>query len=280
MNKSNFTSRLTWLGLIWFLLFLGIPLLFILLLSFSQRGTYGGIEFTLSQNNFLRLWDPLYLSVLFNSLKMSLFTTLMCWLLGIIVAWEIGTSKANLRNLLLLALAIPSLTNLVVRIYAINNLVSPQGLIAQLLFWFDPQIDTFELGQNIWITYYGMFTTYLPFMVFPLVVAIEKLDPTLIEAGADLGAGPILQIRKIIWPQLRSASLTGALLVFIPSMGEYLIPDLLGGAKVMMTGNLISEQFLKARDWPFGSAVAILLLFILAIGIFGLDSLGRKRRWR
>ncbi|WP_413570021.1 ABC transporter permease [Bdellovibrio sp. HCB117] len=264
-------------ALLWFLTFILAPLMIVAVVSFATRGTYGGLEWTWTLQNYARIFNGPYLGIFFESVVLASLTTLLCLVLGILVAWAMATSPAPLRSLYVMAMALPFLTNLVIRIYAIRLFVGVEGPLQSALIFFDVPFDPYALTQNKFLVLYGMVTTYLPFMVLPLYGAFEKLDFTLVEASEDLGAGPWRTLFKVILPNLKKALWSGSLLVFIPSLGEYVIPDLLGGAKNMLFGNLITEQFLKSRDWPFGSALSVLLMILLLGVVFVVQRKGRAR---
>lgn len=257
-----------WSPVVWYVIFLLGPLVLVTATSFALRGLYGGIEWKATTENFSRAVDPLYLSILVKSVVLSFCTTIACFLLGFPVALSMATAGARTRALLILALAIPFLTNLVIRICALKAITSYDGPLAIILTALSIPFDPYALSQNAGLVAFGMVSAYLPFMVFPLYAALERFDFSLVEAAQDLGANFLQVCTRVILPALKGAVISGILLVFIPAMGEFLIPDLLGGAKTMLAGNLVSEQFLKARDWPFGSALSALLMLFLGLVIF------------
>ena len=183
-----------------------------------------------------------------------------------------ATAQARTRSVLLMALAIPFLTNLMIRICALKSLVAFEGPLVFVLRFLSIEHDPFALSQNLPLVAFGMVSSYLPFMVFPLYAALERFDFSLLEAAQDLGATYGQALLKIDLPGIRPAVKTGFALVAIPALGEFAIPDLLGGAKVMLLGNLISEQFLKARDWPFGSAIGMILLVVLLFALLAMKT--------
>lgn len=250
-------------AVLWFLLLVFVPVLIVLVVSFATRGTYGGFEWTFSVENYLKIFSENYLGTLFESLKLAVFTTGVCAILGIPMAWAMATSKPSLRHFYVCAVALPFLTNLIIRIYAIRLFVGFEGPLQSALSFVGISFDPFIFSQNSILVFYGMVTTYLPFMIFPLYGAFEKFDFSLVEAAQDLGAGPWRIFRSVILPILKPALKSGSLLVFIPSLGEYVIPDLLGGAKTLLIGNLIAGEFLKSRNWPLGSSLSIILIMIL-----------------
>lgn len=258
---------LGWISVGWYVLFLLGPLVLVTVTSFATRGTYGGIDWLFGTENFVRTFDSLYLSILVRSLFLAAATTLACFAIGLPIALAMATASSAARSVYVLALAIPFLTNLVIRVCAIKTFMAYDGPLATMLTGLGVAFDPYTLSQNTPLVAFGMISTYLPFMVFPLFAALEKFDFSLVEAAQDLGAhfGSILV--RVVLPILRGPIVAGCLLVFIPAMGEFLIPDLLGGAKTMLVGNLISEQFLKARDWPFGSSLSVVLMVILSLVI-------------
>lgn len=258
-------KKLVYPAFSWFLFFLIIPLGIVLFVSFISRSEYGSIEYSFQIDNYLRVFQWVYLKIFASSLKLAFLTSLICLVIGFPIAWVIATSKPQHRPAMIMSLAIPFLTNLIIRIYATKLFVGIdgpiQGLLKSLGFSFDP----FYFTQNEYLVLYGMVTTYLPFMIFPLYAAFEKFNFSLVEAALDLGASQFRILFTVLIPNMKSAIVNGFILVFIPCLGEFVIPDLLGGAKNMLVGNLITEQFLKARDWPFGAALSMILIAILVI---------------
>jgi len=255
-------------AILWFLLFVFVPVLIVFAVSLATRGTYGGFEWSLSFANYLESFSESYLGILLESLQLAISTTLTCGVLGILMAWAIATAKPSRRHFYICAVALPFLTNLIIRVYAIRLFVGFDGPLQSSLSFLGIPFDPFIFSQNPVLVFYGMVTTYLPFMIFPLYGAFEKFDFALVEAAQDLGAGPWRIFRTVILPNLKPALKSGSLLVFIPSLGEYVIPDLLGGARTMLFGNLIAGEFLKSRNWPLGSSLSIILIVILLLVAF------------
>ncbi len=275
-------SELNPLGLpafIWFIFFLIAPLIIVFILSLLGRGTYGGIEWSFHPENYLRVFEIVYFKIFLQSFKLSLLTAFLCLVLGFPVAWAMATARPSIRAILILAIAIPFLTNLIIRVYALRIFLGIDGPVQALLTTIGINFDPFLFSQNQVLVLYGMVTTYLPFMVFPLFSALEKFDYSTVEAAMDLGASHLKILFSVLIPNTRAAIANGLILVFVPSLGEFVIPDLLGGAKTMLTGNLITEQFLKSRDWPFGATLSIvLILMLVAIPfIFRRLIIGKKR---
>ncbi|MGZ3774865.1 MAG: ABC transporter permease [Pseudobdellovibrionaceae bacterium] len=263
-------------SLLWFLVFILAPLLIVFAVSMASRGTYGGIEWSFSLSSYTHVFSETYAGILIESLKLASLTTFLCLVFGVLIAWAMSTARTSHRHFYVMAVALPFLTNLVIRIYAIRLLVGVDGPLQTLLTKLGVAFDPFALTHNKVLVLYGMVMTYLPFMVLPLYGAFEKFDFSLVEAAQDLGAGNWKILFSVILPNLKKALWSGSMLVFIPSLGEYVIPDLLGGAKNMLYGNLITEQFLKSRDWPFGAALSVTLMVILLVFVFVMQK--RKER--
>jgi spermidine/putrescine transport system permease protein len=251
----------------WFLAFLLIPLAFVVVYSFSSKGTYGGVEFRFTWQQYQRALDPLYLRVLWNSVSLAGLTTLGCLLLGYPLAYSMATARGIWRSLLFVAVVIPFWTNFVVRAYAIKALLAESGPLHAVLSSLGVVLGPSGLGNSSWAVLLGMIVNYLPFMVLPLYVALERFDFQLLEAARDLGASSWQTLSRVLLPLTRPGIVSGCIFVFTPALGEFVIPDLLGGARTVLIGNLITDQFLKTRDWPFGSAISILLLVLVSISL-------------
>jgi spermidine/putrescine transport system permease protein len=259
---------------LWLLIFFLAPLVMVLLVSFGERGDAGQVVYSWTLKNYARFFGKvgdryLYIHIFARSLGIALLNTLLCLLVGYPLAYFIARQAPNRRNVLLLLVMIPFWTNFLVRTYAwmvilrdtgiINNLFLTLGLIAQPL----------PLLYNQGAVIVGLFYGYLPFMVLPLYASIEKLDLSVVEAAHDLGANALRTFLRVVLPLTKPGIVAGSIIVFIPSIGAYVTPDLMGGAKVTMVGNLLQQQFLKVRDWPFGSAVGfVLMLTVLAATLF------------
>jgi spermidine/putrescine transport system permease protein len=270
-NGTDVGSRLPllgWLPVLWYALFLLGPLVMVFAISLASRGVYGGIDWSLGGANFSRAFDSLYAFILVRSIWLAFVTGSMCLLIGLPMALAMATAPMRLRSVYVLLMAVPFLTNLIIRVCALKSFTSFDGPLASLLTALTVPFDPFSLSQNMPLVMYGMISTYLPFMVFPLYGALERFDFSLVEAAQDLGASYTQVLMRVIVPCLRKAIVSGILLVFIPALGEFVIPDLLGGAKAMLIGNLISEQFLKSRDWPFGAALSVLMMLLLGASVF------------
>jgi spermidine/putrescine transport system permease protein len=250
----------------WLVVFLLGPLLFILVTSFQEKGLWGGVRYQWNLDNYRRVADPLYLAVLWSSVQLALTTAASCLAVGYPMAWYMSRLSPAYRKWALLLVMLPFMSNFVVRAYAVKFLIGIEGPLNHLLI-FSGLIRTPLFIDNPWFAvWFGMVTNYLPFLVLPLFVALERFDYQLVEASGDLGANGWQVWTKIVWPLTKNPAWTGFVLVFIPSLGEFVIPDLMGGAKTMYLGNLLVEQFLKSRDWPFGSALCVSMMVLVLIG--------------
>jgi spermidine/putrescine transport system permease protein len=257
---------------LWYLAFFVVPLGFILVFSFLTSADYGGVEFRFSLDNYHQLVTAtIFLRIFLNTLLMALSGTVLCLLVGYPLAYFLATRAGRWKNLFLVLLIVPFWTSFLTRTYAWLILLSDNGPLAHLL----QGVGLLQKDLNFLYSYkavlLGVVYNYLPLMIFPLYVSLERLDRRLLEAAKDLGAGRIAAFRRVTVPLTMPGILTGCLLVFIPLMGEYVIPSILGGAKSYMVGNLIGNEFVSAHDWAFGSALGmsvIVLLLILIVVYF------------
>jgi spermidine/putrescine transport system permease protein len=256
-------------GLAWMVIFLIIPLVLIVVLSFAWRGEYGPVDWganareffgRLSLDNYLRLADPLYMGVLWTSLKMAAVTTGICLVVGYPVAYYLARSGNRFRNLLLFLLLIPFWTNFLIRVYAWMLLLRTQGLINNGLLAVGLIPEPLQIMYTPTAVMIAMVYEFLPFMILPLYTSLEKLDPALLEAASDLYARPVRTFLRVTLPLSLPGVIAGTILVFIPTMGMFVVPDLMGGARTALVGNLVRQQFLAARDWPFGAAASMVLM--------------------
>jgi spermidine/putrescine transport system permease protein len=240
-----------------------MPMGIICAYSMLSRGAYGGVILPWTFESYRRVFDSLYAEIFWRSFLLAAISTLLCLVLGFPLALYIARSKR--RTLLLNLVMLPFWTSFLIRTYAWMFLLRDTGLINTILQSLHLIKQPLPLLFNDGAVVLGLVYGYLPFMVLPLYATLEKLDAALLDAARDLGATPWVTTWKIIVPLSRSGMLAGSLLVFIPCLGAYLTPDLLGGGKTVMIGNLVQNQFTTARDWPFGSAVSLLLMALVLI---------------
>lgn len=255
---------------IWLSILVAVPLLFVIAIGFLSRGTYGNVEFKFTLENYMRIFNPLYLKMLLSSLWLSLITTIICLAAGYPFAYFIANAPKRIRGILLMLIIIPFWTNSLIRTYAWITLLRTSGIINSYLMQFGMINEPIQFLYTNGAVVLGLAYTLFPFMVLPLYTSIESLDKRYLEAASDLGANPWTTFWKITVPLTMPGIIAGCILVFIPTLGLFFIPDLMGGSKIMLISNFIKNQFLTARDWPFGSAASIVLiaLTIILLGVY------------
>lgn len=254
--------------LFWLSVFFVVPLLIIFVYSFLDRGTFGGIEWRFQLDNYIRFVDPLYLRIFGRSLMIAGVTTAICLVLGYPMAYWIASQSSKIRNTLMLLLMIPFFTNFVVRTYALRFIFLRDGIFNRALFALGlanpespPSILFSEQAVVIGLVY-----SWVVAMILPCYASLVGIDRSMVEAAQDLYAN---RYRAFLWvtlPLTKAGIVAGTILVFIPSFGAFVTPDLLGGSKSDMIGNLIVQQFGSASDWPFGAAISTILLVAMLIG--------------
>jgi putrescine transport system permease protein len=254
------------LPFLWLGIFFLLPCLLVLAISL---GTYAPdsvppVELGLSFKSFALLFsDDLYLAAWLSSLRIAATSTLVALLLGYPMAYAIARAAPNRRPLLLMLVVLPFWTSFLIRIYAWMGLLADNGLIEQFMRWTGVASNPGTILGTEWAVHLGIVYAYLPFMVLPLYATLEKLDDSLLEAAADLGARPFTAFLTVTLPLSLPGIVAGCLLVFIPAVGEFVIPDLLGGTETLMIGKVLWDEFFTNGDWPLASAVAVCLLVLL-----------------
>lgn len=257
------------LGLIWFWLglFSLIPTLLVLLVSFLSHDQDTLFRLPLTFINYSALLNIAYLKVLFKSIYIAGATTIICLLMGYPFAYILGRMENGYKSILLLLVIIPFWTSSLIRTYAIMVILKAQGIINHSLMWLGIIHQPLQILYSNLAVFIGLTYDFLPFMILPLYANIEKLDESLLEAARDLGASHLRTFFKIVLPLTIPGILAGVMLVFLPAMTIFYIPDLLGGAKSLLLGNLIENQFLLITNWPMGAAISIGLILLLALMI-------------
>ncbi len=263
MRLSRFARFSIALLFFWIVLFAFLPQIMVLIASLFSKGATSFIVFEPTVSNYTRLFDPIYLQIFVDSLVLAGVTTLLCLLIAFPFAAILARSPKAWRALLLVLVIIPFWTSSLVRTYALIALLKTKGLINAALLSLGLIEAPLELMYTQSAVFIGMVYTLLPFMILPLYAALEKIDPRLIEAASDLGAGFWSRLTRITIPLSLSGIIAGCMLVFLPALGMFYIPDLLGGAKNLIIGSFIRNQFLTFRDWPFGAAASMLLTFMM-----------------
>jgi spermidine/putrescine transport system permease protein len=262
----------------WFLLFFAVPMAVVWAYSFGTNTGISDIEISGTFANYARALEPLYLGILGKSLAFAALATLICLAVGFPVALAISFAPARLKAALLIGVMLPFWTNLLIRTYALIALLRDEGLINRGLMWafgwagFEP----LPMMNSNFAVLVGLVYVHLPFTVLPLYAALDRLDRSLLEASLDLGAGHLRTIWHVVLPLAGAGIASAVLLTFIPVLGSYLAPDLLGGPDSQMIANVIERQFKRANDWPFGAALAFLLVYLTLFGI-ALQSLFRRQ---
>jgi spermidine/putrescine transport system permease protein len=252
-----------------------LPLLIVFAYSFLSRGAYGGVTLPWTVESYSRIFDPLYFAIFWRSIWIAIVSTAICLVLAFPLALYIA--RATTRKTLLLNLVmLPFWTSFLIRTYAWMFLLRDTGLINTTLQSLHVITAPLPLLFNTGAVILGLVYGYFPFMVLPLYATLEKLDPALLDAAADLGASPAVAIWRVAVPLSRPGMIAGCLLVFIPCLGAYLTPDLMGGGKTVMIGNLVQNQFTTARDWPFGAAVSLLLMAMVLLVMRALGNRGEE----
>lgn len=266
---ARFGQRLTWLLLLpstlWFVLLLLMPLVVILLFSLGERSAVGGYSPALTLDNYLNLASRA--QAFANTLLLAPLGTLVCLLAAYPLAYFLAVKVQRNRSLLLTLVIVPFWTSFLIRTYAWIFILSGKGIPALLA---SLGLDDVRLINTPSAVLIGIVYGYLPLMVFPIYVSLEKLDKRLLEASSDLGAGALETFRRVTLPLSAPGVITGVMLVFILLMGEFLIPAILGGGKVFFVGNALVDLFLQSRNWPFGSALAmtLVLMMMVIIGVY------------
>ncbi|EHS50136.1 ABC-type transporter, integral membrane subunit [Rhizobium sp. PDO1-076] len=256
------------------------PLLVMLLYSFMAKGDYGDVKFgEFSSEGWFSVFfqrdmfddtfglATAHLSIIWRSLQLSFFTTLLTLILGFPTAYFIATRPPSSREIWVFLVTIPFWTNLLIRTFAMQQVIRNEGLLNNALIWLGVISSPLQIMYTDTANLLGMTYVYLPLMVLPLYASIEKLDFRLVEAGYDLYANRFQVLRRIVIPLVMPGIIAGSILVFIPSLGAYVIPRVLGGGKNMMLGNLIEMQFGAGRNWPLGAAMSITLMALVMIAL-------------
>ncbi len=247
----------------WYGVFFLAPLAQMVVISFNQRGPYGGVEPGFYLDSYQELANPLYLNIFVVTLRMALIGTLACLVVGYPLAYFLATRAGRYKTTLLLLIIVPFWTSFLIRTYAWETILDSQGALSNMLQAIGLSNQPLQILYSPVAIFIGILYNYLPLMVFPLYVALERMDKRLMEASKDLGAGRIATFRQVTLPLTLPGVVTGCLLVFIPLTGEYLIPTILGGSKNIFIGSLIANQFLEVRDWPFGAALGVMVMVLL-----------------
>lgn len=261
---------------IYVILLIALPLIYISILSFLTNDYYGGIKIFPTLMNYINIFDMVYLKVFFKSFLIALVSTFICICIAYPFVIFISKKEARVKSTLMTLVMLPFLTNSLIRTYGWIVLLRRTGIINTFLQNIHLTENPISFMYNNFGIILGMVYTLLPFMILPLFSSVDKINKSVIEASYDLGASKIKTFFKVIVPQTKTGLFNGSLMVFIPSIGYFFIADLLGGGKLMLIGNLIKNQFLTARNWPFGAAISITLLLITFLLVKLYQKIGGK----
>ncbi|MFN0114245.1 MAG: ABC transporter permease [Paracoccaceae bacterium] len=263
--QSTRSAALMAPALAWLTALMVVPCGLILALGFFRRGTYGGIEYTFTLENFVLLSDPLYAGIFLTSARIAGIATLIAVVIGYGAAYAIAAAPRNRQPLLLFLAVLPFWSNYLIRTYSWIVLLNREGLVTQgfRMFGYEGELPSLLYTEGAVIT--GLVYNYLPFVILACYAPLSRLNPELAEASRDLGAGAFTTFRRVILPATLHGAAAGAVFVFVLSIGNFITPALLGGGKFQMIGNLVYAQFLTANDWPFGAALSMALIAIMMV---------------
>ena len=278
---------------IWLILLFLLPFLIVFKISLAEMARAippytelmewadGQLSITLNLGNFLQLTDdPLYFDAYLQSLQVAAISTICCLLIGYPLAWAVAHSKPSTRNILLLLVILPSWTSFLIRVYAWMGILKNNGVLNNFLLWLGVIDQPLTILHTNFAVYIGIVYAYVPFMVLPIYTALIRIDYSLVEAALDLGARPLKTFFTVIVPLTKGGIIAGSMLVFIPAVGEFVIPELLGGPDSIMIGRVLWQEFFNNRDWPVASAVAIIMLLLLIMPIMWFHKHQQKKRGR
>jgi len=251
--------------IVWMIIFIVVPLLLVLFYSVTEGNINDPSSLSFSLKSYTRVFDIMYLNVIWKSFKLAIISTLFCLILGYPVALIISTVKARYKNIVLMFFLVPIWMNFLLRTYAWMSILSPNGFINRLLTFLGLPPLQIMPGQTAVIL--GMIYNFLPFMVLPIYTVLSKIDKSVLEAAMDLGANKIVTFIKVILPLTVPGIISGITMVFMPAVSTFVISQLLGGGKELLIGNLIEQQFTVQRVWHFGSALSIILMIMILISM-------------
>jgi len=247
----------------WLVAFMVGPCLLIFVYAFFERGLYGGIDYNFTTDNFARVVDPLYARIFLNSARIALTTTIIAILIAYPAAYAIAKAPRRWQPILLFFAVLPFWSNYLIRTYAWIVLLNREGLINNALRWFGYQGEPLSMLYSEGAVITGLVYNYLPFVILAIYSVLSRLNPELMEASRDLGAGAVRTFIRVTLPLTLPGVAAGGVFVFVLSIGNFVTPALLGGGRFQMIGNLVYDQFLTANDWPFGAALGMTLIAIM-----------------
>ncbi|MGI9488329.1 MAG: ABC transporter permease [Geminicoccaceae bacterium] len=255
-------------GVGWLTVFMIVPCLIVFFFSFFERGVYGGIDYVFTLENFWRSAEPIYRSIFLKSATIAGLATVIAVLLAYPAAYAISLAPKERQTRYLLLVMLPFWSNYLIRTYALIVLLNREGVINKSLTGLGVISEPLDILYNTFSVVTGLVYNYLPFVILAIYASLQRLDPAIREASEDLGAPAWKTFLRVILPLTLPGVAAGAVFVFVLSIGNFITPDLLGGGHIQMVGNLIYDQFLSARDWPFGAALSLALIFIMMLLLF------------
>ncbi|MFV0528871.1 MAG: ABC transporter permease [Lachnospiraceae bacterium] len=255
---------------VWLMAFLALPLLYVIAISFMNKGAYGGVELGFTLKNYADILNPTYAKVAWKSLLLAFNTSWICLLIGYPFAYFISKMSSRTKGIVLLLIMLPFWTNGLIRLNGWTNVLRDSGFVNTLLLKIGIIDTPITMMYTNGAILFGMVYTFIPFMILPLQTSISKLDPALTEAAQDLGAKKIRTFLRVTLPLTVPGIFAGTIMVFIPTLGAYYISDIMGGGNSTLLGNLIKNQFMVARNWPSGAAFSVMLIVftLLALKIY------------
>jgi len=250
---------------LWLIIFFIAPLIIILFYSVSSRGVYGGVKLGLTLEHYKSVFTAVYVRIMFSSLLTAFVTTIITLFLALPIAYFMAFASPKIKMLCLFLIVIPFWTNFLIRLYSFIILLSDNGILNSVLLKIGFIHKPLQLLNNYFAVYLGLIYCNLPFMIIPIFSALDKMDSSYIESSMDLGANHLITFKNIVLPQAMPGIIAGVVFVFIPTIGNFMVPDILGGPDTYMIGNVITAQFTSARNWPLGSAFSSALIFVVMI---------------
>jgi spermidine/putrescine transport system permease protein len=279
VTEGGFWTRFLIPGGLWLLLLFIVPLAFVLALSFGYVDDLGRAVYATDFDNYADAFDPTYLPVLLRSVLYAALTAALCLAIGYPVAYYIARYGGSRKHLLIALLVLPFLVNYLVRTYAWVALLADEGLVNNAIVDLGLRSEGIQMINTPWAVVGGLTYGYLAFMILPVYASLERLDPSVVEAGKDLYGSPLQTFLHVTLPQTKQGILAGSVLVFLPAVGDFVAAQLLGGPDTYMVGNLIQDQFFAANNWPFGAALTVVMMLFLSIWMIGyLRSAAREAR--
>lgn len=265
-------------GLGWLFFLMIVPCLIVFSFSFFERGIYGGIDYVFTFANYARAIEPIYLSIFLQSAKIALAATLIALVIGYPAAYAVAQAPAKRQTTYLFLLMLPFWSNYLIRTYAWIVLLNREGILSNAAQNIGLISEPVNMLYNEFAVITGLVYNYLPFVILAIYASLQRLNPEILEASRDLGAPAWKTFLRVTLPLTAPGVAAGAVFVFVLSIGNFITPDLLGGGRIQMVGNLIYDQFLSARDWPFGAALSLVLIFIMMLLLFAQAALVNRAR--